>query len=170
MTTANKLIKTTAAILAVAVLASGILYLFSTPLFYHFLYPFDRIAGTVHVTMNGEEYKLKSSDVTGQFDFTEEIAVRVREDADGASLSVHGGKYGPYSLIIRADGLNAPLEMVIYQYNWWNVTKFNMDISIDNAAETITFTSTAKVNGVTESRSTTASFSDGTYKHFIVSV
>ena len=159
-----------ALILAVAVLVSGILYLFFKPVFYHFLFPFDRITGTIHVTMNEEKYNLKKDDVIGQCDFKDAINVKAREDADGLKISIHGGEYGPYSLAIHIDGLNEPIIAVIYQYNWWNVSKFNLDISIDNAAETITFASNAKVNDTLENHSTTVAFSDEQYVYYIVSV
>ena len=79
-----------AVILAVAVLASGILYFFFKPVFYHFLYPFDRITGIIHVTMDGEKYKLISDDVTGQYDFKDEISVKA-----AASLTANILRSGP---------------------------------------------------------------------------
>lgn len=159
-----------AVILAVAVLTSGILYFFFKPVFYHFLYPFDRITGIIHVTMDGEKYNLISDDVTEQYEFKDEISVKAHKDSDGLKTSIHGGEYGPYSLAIHIDGLNEPIKAVIYQYNWWNVTEFNLDISIDSAAETITLTSIAEVNGITENHSTTVAFSDKQYEYYIVSV
>lgn len=156
--------------LAAAIFISGILYLFFKPTFYHFLYPFDRITGTIHVTMDEEKYNLKSDDVIGQYEFKDEINVKVSNDADGLRTSIHGGEYGPYSLTIHINGLNDPIKAVIYQYNWWNVTKFNLDISIDSAAGTITFTSIAKVNGTKENHSSTVAISDEQYVFYIVSV
>ena len=159
-----------AVIFAVAVLASVILYFFFKPVFYHFLYPFDRITGIVHVTMDGEKYNLISDDVIGQYEFKDEINVKVSNDADGLRTSIHGGEYGPYSLTIYIDGYNDPIEVGIYQYNWWNVTKFDLDISIDSEAATITFTSVAEVNGTKENHSTTVAISDEQYVFYIVSV
>ncbi len=170
MKTLKKPIIIIAVILAFAVFVSGILYLFFKPFYYHFFYPFDRITGTIHVTMNGETYNLKSDDVSGQYDFEDEINVRVRKDADGLRTAVHGGEYGPYSLIIHIDGLNAPLQAVIYQYDRWNVTKFNLDISIDSEEESITFTSVAKVNGTMVNNSSAFTFSEEQYVYYVVSV
>ena len=165
-----KALKISLIIIAVAVFVSGILYLFFKPLFYHFLYPFDRITGTIHVTMNGEKYNLKSDDVTGQYESNDEINVKARKETDGLNISVHGGEYGPYSLVIHIDGLNEPIQARIYQYNWWNVTSFNLDITIDSAEESIKFTSSANVNGVTENNSTTVAFSDDPFVYYIVSI
>ena len=171
MSAVKKATKIIAVTLAVILLLAGISYLFLKPLYYRFFYFGDRISGTVHITIDGEEYDLQRSDVTGQQDFMNEVEVGVRNGTDGARISIHGGEYGPYSLMINVDGLNAPLEAVIYQYNWWNISKFTLDISIDHAAETVTFTSTAQVNDTpAESRMTTVAFSDGKFKHYIVTV
>ena len=120
--------------------------------------------------MNGEKYNLKSDDVTGQYESNDEINVKARKEADGLNISVHGGEYGPYSLVIHIDGLNEPIQARIYQYNWWNVTSFNLDITIDRAEESIKFTSSANVNGSTENNSTTVAFSDDPFVYYIVSI
>lgn len=171
MSAVKKATKIIAVILAVILLVAGISYLFLKPLYYRLFYFGDRISGTVHITIDGKEYDLQKSDVTGQQDYKNEVDVGVLNGTDGARISIHGGEYGPYSLLINVDGMSAPLEAVIYQYNWWNTSKFTLDISIDHAAETVTFTSTAQVNDTAaESRSTTVAFSDGKFKHYIVTV
>lgn len=170
MNAVKKAIKVIAILLALVVLFEGIMYLFFKPLFYHFFYPFDRITGTVCITIDGKQYDLKRTDVVGRHDSGKEIGTGFRKTADGAKLSIRGGEYGPYTLTIHVDGVNTPLEVMIYQYNWHNVVKFHLDISIDSAAETITYTSTATVNGSrsAEERSTAISFSDSIF-HSIVS-
>ena len=157
-------------VLASVLLFVGVLFLFFKPLLYR-LYPFDRITGTVCVSIDGEKNELKRSDVAVRYD-NSEIDVGFREDFDGARISVQGGEYGPYTLIINIDGLNSPIEAVIYQYNWWNVSKFNLDISIDNANESITLTSSSNSlneNGksVRENHSSKSAFSE---KHIITIV
>lgn len=169
----KKTAKIIAIILAAALLLAGLVFLLFRPLYYRF-YPFDRITGTLRITVDGEEYALKAGDVTGRLDASE-IAVGFRNGADGAEISIRGGEYGPYSLLIQVDGVSIPMEAVVYQSNWWNVVKFDLDISIDRAAGTITFTSSAKVvnagsRRITEKHTTTASFSDGKPVHYIVTV
>ena len=157
-----------AVLLAAVLLFAAISYLFFKPLFYRF-YPFDRITGTVCVTTDGEKTDLNEGDVTAFYDY-EEIGIGFHNAEDGAKISIHGGEYGSYTLKIKVDGVGSPLEAVIYQSNWWNVSKFNMDISIESAAKKITFTSNAEVlneegKWITEEHTTTAAFSDGKYIH-----
>lgn len=171
MTTFERTWKFIALIFAVALLFFVVLFLFCKPIAHRF-YPFDRITGTVRVTVDGEKYDLKAGNVTGWHDEREEVEVELRETADGAKLSMHGGEYGPYVLVFHINGTDLPLEAVVYQYNWYNVTEFELDISIDTAAETVTFSSSAEVvtDSVTEEHTTTAAFSDDPRWHSIVSV
>lgn len=169
-----KVVKLIAIIVAAVLLFVGISYLFFKTLYYRLFYPWNRINGTICITIDGKEYKLKESDVTGSHE-SEEIGIGFRNGTDGTKVSIHGGDYGPYTLMIHVDGISAPLEVVVYQYNWWNVSEFDLDISIDNTKETISFNSTAQVldeDGikVTEKHSTRAKFSDGYYVHHVVSV
>lgn len=175
MSTVKKATKIIAVILAVILLLAGISYLFLKPLYYRFFYFGDRITGTISVTIDGEKYDLKGSDLFATHDNEKDIKIGFRNQEDAAAISIHGGEYGPYRLMIQIDGIDSPLEAVIYQYNWYNVSKFDLDISIDRAAETITFSSTAQVFNETgelskENRTTTAVFSDGRYTHYIVTV
>ena len=173
MNSARKAAKIMAVLLAAVLLLAGTVFLFFRPLYYR-IYPFDRITGTVRIAIDGENYDLKAGDVTGMLD-SSEIKVGFRNGADGAELSVRGGEYGPYRLMIHVDGMSSPLEAVVYQTNRWNVSKFELEISIDRAAETITFTSSAKVvnagsGWIPENHTTTEDFSNGKYVFFIVSV
>ena len=103
MIAVKKATKIIAVVLAVILLFAGISYLFLKPLYYRFFYFGDRISGTVHITIDGEEYDLQRSDVTGQQDFMNEVEVGVRNGTDEARISIHGGEYGPYSLMINVD-------------------------------------------------------------------
>lgn len=175
MSTVKKATKIIAVILAVILLLAGISYLFLKPLYYRFFYFGDRITGTISVTIDGEKYDLKGSDLFATHDNEKDIKIGFRNQEDAAAISIHGGEYGPYRLMIQIDGIDSPLEAVIYQYNWYNVSKFDLDVSIDHETETITFSSTAQVlseNGEldTENRSTTVGFSDGKCIHYIVTV
>lgn len=172
MSGAKKSIVIISIILAAVLLFVLISYLFFKPLFYRF-YPFDRITGTVCVTVDGEKSDLKSSDISGSYG-DEEVGVGFSSVEDGAKISIHGGEYGAYTLKIKADAVVSPLEAVIYQSNWWSAAKFDLDISIDSASKKITFTSTAQVlneegKWITEKRTNTAAFSDREYSHYIVS-
>jgi hypothetical protein len=175
MSAVKKATKIITVILAVILLFAGISYLFLKPLYYRFFYFGDRITGTISVTTDGEKYDLKASDLSATHDNEKDIKIGFRNEADAAAIAIHGGEYGPYTLMIHIDGIDFPLEAVIYQYNWYNISKFDLDVSIDHETETITFSSTAQVlseNGEldTENRSTTVGFSDGKCIHYIVTV
>ena len=175
MSAVKKATKIIAVILAVILLLAGISYLFLKPPYYRFFYLGDRITGTISVTIDGEKYDLKAGDLSAIHGNKEEIKIGFHKEADATAISIHAGEYGPYRLIIHIDGIEFPLEAVIYQYNWYNISKFDLDVSIDHETETITFSSTAQVlseNGEldTENRSTTVGFSDGKCIHYIVTV
>ena len=77
--------------------------------------------------------------------------------------------------MLRVNGVDFPIEAIVHQYNWWNVSRFELDISIDSKAETVTCTSTAREltdagNWTTEDHTTAAAFSDEKLIHYIVSV
>ena len=171
MSTFERTCKFFVLVLAVALLFVVVVFVFCKPIAHRF-YPFDRITGTVRVTVDGEPYDLKAGDVTGSQYGREDVEVELRKTADGTKLSMHGGEYGPYVLVFHINGTDLPLEAVVYQYNWYNVTEFELDISIDTAAETVTFSSIAEVvtDSVTEEHTTTAAFSDDPRWHSIVSV
>ena len=144
-------------------------------MYYRVFYFGDRISGTASVTIDGEAYELKTDDISAIHGSSKEIKARFRSEANAAAISIHGGEYGPYTLIVHIDGIDLPLEAVIYQYNWYNVSRFDLHITIDREAETITLSSTANVlseNGEwsTEDHTTTAGFSDGKYEHYIIAV
>ena len=169
-----KVVKVLAIITAAVLLLIGSSYLFYKPLYYRIFYPWNRITGTVRVTIDGETYALKDSDITGSHE-NADIGIGFSKKDNGARLSVRGGDYGPYNMLIRVDGVDLPLEVVAFQHNWWNVTEFDLDISIDSTAEKITFTSSAKVlneegEKIPQNTSTESSFSSENIIHYIVSL
>ena len=99
----------------------------------------------------------------------------LKKNGAGSKVSIHGGDYGPYTLMINAYGSEHPPEVVIFQYNWWNVAEFDLNIVIDRAADKITFTSSAQIlneDGKKIAENNTASFdlSDENIEYYIVSV
>ena len=173
MSAVKKAVIIIAVILAVILLFAGISYLFLKPIYYRFFYFGDRITGTVSVTIDGEPYELKAGDLSAVHDGDQEVKIGFRNGAEAAEITIHGGDYGPYTLRIHIDGIDFPLEAVIYEYNWYNVYEFDLDISIDHETETITFSSTVQLVSEygelnTEERSTTADYSDGKRIHHYI--
>ena len=168
-----KAVKITAIIVAAILLFALVSFFFFKPLYYRIFYPWNRITGTIRVIIDGEKYDLKDNDVTGTHG-DKEIGIGYRKSDDGTKVSIRGGDYGQYKLMINTDGTDRPLQVVIFQYNWWNVADFNLDISIDSAAKEITVKSSAQVlnedgKKITEDRSTSLKFSDEELIHYIVS-
>ena len=169
-----KAVKIIAIIVAVVLLFGVLCYLFFKPMYYRIFYPWSRITGTINISIDGDKYDLKESDVSGMYE-NSGIGIKFRKNDYGAKVSVRGGDYGQYKLIIDIESVGEPLEVVIFQYNWWNVAEFDLDISIDSASKEITFTSRAQVldedgNKITQDHSTSLKLSDEELIHYIVSL
>ena len=169
-----KAIKIISIIVFAIILLVLISFFFFKPLFYRVFYPWNRINGTIHLRIDGEKYDLNGNDLTVMHE-NATIEFECRKSEDGTKVSIHGGDYGPYRLIINSEGTNFPLEVVIFQYNWWNIVDFDLDISLDSASNKITFTSNAQVlneNGkeVMEKHSTSFELTVKDFIYYIVSL
>ncbi len=162
------------ATVAVVLLLAGISWIVLFPLYCRYLFSSNRITGTIFVTVDGEKYDLKDGDVTGLYE-NSDIGVELSNMPDGARVSTLGGDYGPYTLSIHIEGMDTPLTVVVYQYNWWNVTEFDLTVSVDTSAGKISIKSKAKVLNETifigqEEHSTEFNLSDENITHIIVSI
>ena len=101
------------------------------------LYPWDRITGRIYVEKNDQVYEIMPDNITAQFG-TKATKVHANTENGSTSISVHAGAYGEYCISIEIDGIPHPLEIVCYQYNWWDICDFELSIYIDSRAETIT--------------------------------
>ena len=169
-----KAIKITAIIISAVLLFVLICFLFFKPLYYRIFYPWNRITGTIGITIDGEKYDLKDGDVSGSHE-NADVGIGFKKSGSGAKVSIRGGDYGPYTLMTNVEGLDKPLEVVIFQYNWWNVAEFDLSVAIDRAADNITFTSSAQVlnedgKKVTEDNSASLKKKKKKIVYYIVSV
>ena len=131
-------------IAAVILLLLGLLCLLSRPWYYRLGYFGRRVSGTVRVEMDGEPYDLRAGDFSIVKNGHSGERMSVREKADGsARVAIKAGDYGLYGFYLKLDGLEQPIKVMSYQYNWWNVTRFDLTIRIDRAAGTISFESAA---------------------------
>ncbi|MBR5344054.1 MAG: hypothetical protein IK149_09170 [Oscillospiraceae bacterium] len=132
-------------IAVVILLLLGSLYLLSRPWYYRLGYFGARISGTVRVEMDGEVYDLRAEDFSTVKTGRWEGRLSVREKADGsARVAIRAVDYGSYGFYLKLDGLEQPIWISSYQYNWWNVTRFELLIRVDSAAGTICFESAAE--------------------------
>lgn len=117
------------------------------PTLYYRVYPFDRITGTVTVTVDGKPYPLHSDSFS-----TDKTVYRntphASINADGsARVRIRGGEKTSYGFLLHIDGVDQPIRIGTFHFNWWDVTQFDLTVSVDASADTVTFRCTAKVIG-----------------------
>ena len=118
------------------------------PTLYYRIYPFARISGTVTVTVDGEPYVLQADSISAEENASFSQTPQVRLHADGsAQVAIRAGKYGGYGFLVSVDGVEHPMNIASYQANWWNVTKFDLRVTVDTAAGTVTLESAAQLIG-----------------------
>ena len=134
-----------------AILAGFLAFLFLTALFlsicsrpwyYRLLYFGDRVSGTVRLVVDGETVPLEKEDFQNLTAAEEKLGskLKVRPQRDGgARVSFRAGSYGSYCFSLRIEGADEPLELTAYQYNWWNVCRFDLEIRVDRAAGTVEY-------------------------------
>ncbi len=101
-------------IIVIAVLAA----IFSGPIRYR-AYTGDRIKGTL---------TFKGCQVPAADDFAN-CDVTIKDNT--AVTAIKAGEYGKYSFDVKMPD-DTDLTFVCYQYNWWNVTKFDLDIVVSD--------------------------------------
>ena len=69
-------------------------------------------------------------------------------NADGSvRVRIRGGDKDGYGFLLHIDGVKQPIRIGTLHYNWWSVTQFNLAVSVDTSADSVTFQSVAKVIG-----------------------
>lgn len=132
-------------IAVVILLLLGILCLLSRPWYYRLGYFGRRVSGTVRVEIDEKPYDLRAGDFSLAEQGLQGERLSVSEEGDGSvRLAIKAGDYGGYGFYLKLDGLEQPIEVISYQYNWWNVTRFELLIRVDRAAGTISFESEAE--------------------------
>ena len=115
------------------------------PSLYYRMYLGDRITGTVTVSVDGEPYALQYRSVSADQSNPIGGIPRIRLNGDGsARIMLRAGEYGGYGFLLTVDSVEAPLHICAYQYNWWNVVRFDLHVSVDIAAQTVTLESSAQ--------------------------
>ena len=117
------------------------------PQIYYRCYLGDRITGTVTVTVDGEPYPLKKGSIT-PYDSAvlKKVPVDYRRDGS-ARVRIRGGDKASYGFLLHIDGVEQPIRIGTFHYNWWAVTQFDLAVSVDTNADTVTFRCNAKVIG-----------------------
>ena len=114
-------------------------------LYYRIYHPFNRITGTVTVTVDGKPYSLHSDSISSVEDSYRNTP-HASVNADGsARVRIRGGEKDGYGFLLHIDGVEQPIRIGTFHYNWWAVTQFDLSVSVDTSADTVTFRSAAKV-------------------------
>nr|MDE7363842.1 hypothetical protein [Ruminococcus sp.] len=59
----------------------------------------------------------------------DDISVKTKDNE--SYISIKGGEYGGYSFTIDIPEINKPVEVRVFQANWWNTTDFALTVNID---------------------------------------
>ncbi len=117
------------------------------PTLYYRIYPFNRITGSVTVTVDGKPYSLHSDSISSVEDSYRNTP-HTSVNADGsARVRIRGGDKDGYSFLLHIDGVEQPIRIGTFHYNWWAVTQFDLAVSVDTSTDTAAFRCTAKVIG-----------------------
>ena len=136
----RQILKGTAATVLIFLVIGMVVIYFCKPVYYR-LYPWDRISGTVHVTMDGRAYELKP-DSFGEYiyegDAPKPMNISILNDGS-AEIGIKGGGYGEYSTELRIASPEIRIGLGTFQFNWWNVERFDLYIDIDTVNGTVRY-------------------------------
>ena len=132
--------------------AIPLMYLFLRSLggeFYGRLHMGPRIKGTVELIIDGQPYALTEDCI-----HTNDMFLRVANDSctvkcniDGSAYVKIGGGYGKYGYVIDVEELEYPVYVCTYQMNSWETTDYDLVISVDTEAGTVSYEGTYSRNG-----------------------
>ncbi len=136
------------AVLGMLLLIGGLLALLRAafPTLYYRIYPFDRITGTVTVTVDGKPYPLRADEFSENRDVFHGTP-RFSVLGGTSHVRIRGGEKEPYGFMLKIDGVEHPMRIGTFHFNWWDVTKFDLDIAINTTAKTVTMQSSTQQIG-----------------------
>ncbi len=131
-------LKGAAIVLAILLLLVMVLR-FLTPWLYYRLYFGDRIKGNVTVTIDGEPAAIMQDTAVSSFQGLEDAA-KFRAVDNALYVSTRANAYGSYQFIFYVEELpEIPLRFNSYQFNWWNVTEFELYYNVDTQAQIVEY-------------------------------
>ena len=136
------------AVLGTLLLIGGLLALLRAafPTLYYRIYPFDRITGTVTVTVDGKPYLLRADEFSKNQDVFHGTP-RFSVLGGTAHVRIRGGEKEPYGFMLKIDGVEHSMRIGTFHFNWWDVTKFDLSIAVDTTAKTVTMQSSTQQIG-----------------------
>ena len=115
--------------LCALVLAGSVCLLYRP--FYYRLYTGDRIKGNISVTVDNEMINLNMADI--------HVCDKWNVQGWNASVAVKGGEYGGYAIAVDIPEVERSVTVKCYQYNWWNVVRFDIEILVDTQENLVTY-------------------------------
>ncbi|MDE7099133.1 MAG: hypothetical protein K2O60_08320, partial [Ruminococcus sp.] len=97
------------------------------PIYYR-IYPFDRIKGYIRIIIDKQTLSPESISFHNK-SRCDDISVKTKDNE--SYISIKGGEYGGYSFTIDIPEINKPVEVRVFQANWWNTTDFALTVNID---------------------------------------
>ena len=119
-------------VFAVLVIIGAITIRFLKPsLFYGYLYPFNRIKGTVEITIDGKNIPLSECEISCmKANSSEKLHI------SGKKIKNRAGKYGAYIYIIKHD--DTEIRYYLYQSNCWNCADYDIEFIVNTSEKTVT--------------------------------
>ncbi len=131
-------LKFTAIVLAI-LLVLVLLLRFLTPWLYYRLYFGDRIKGEITVMIDGEPSTILQDTAVSSFQGMENAA-KFRAVDNELYVSTRANAYGSYQFSFYVEELpEVPLCFNSYQFNWWNVTEFELRYNVDTQAQIVEY-------------------------------
>ena len=109
------------------------------PAVFYRVYPFARITGTVTVTVDGKPYSLHPHSISALEDSHRDTPHSSIKPDGSARVRIHAGRYGMYGFCLTIDDVAQPIRITAYQFDWWNVTRFDLTVSVDTVSNSVTF-------------------------------
>lgn len=105
---------------------------FYKPLYYR-LYTGDRITGSIRAFVDGVPVILNEDC------FVSPEGMKIQVNDFDTSVSVKHGDYGAYSFGFFIQGVNKPVQITVYHYNWWSVTDFQLTAEASTEGNIVSF-------------------------------
>lgn len=113
--------------IAVIVTALMSFCFFCKPIYYR-IYPFDRIKGYIRIIIDKQSLSPESISFHNK-SRCEDISVKTKDNK--SYVSIKGGKYGIYSFTIDIPEIDKPVEVCVFQPDWWTTIDFCLSVDID---------------------------------------
>ena len=126
----KKFAKIFSVIAVLAIIAAISTKFFKPSFFYGYIYPFNRIKGTVAITIDGRDIPLSECEIGCSIKtVTEKLHI------SGNKIKNRAGEYGAYQYLIKHG--DTQIRYYIYQSNCWNCADYDVKFSVNTSENTV---------------------------------